>query len=55
MQRILALFAVGFVEPGAMRPDVAGRTVYLGLAADEAGVLRMKPQNLLINMPLNEA
>ena len=55
MQRILALFALGFAEPAAMRRDIAGRTVYLGLAADEAGVLRMKPQNLLINLPLHEA
>jgi uncharacterized protein DUF6352 len=55
MQRILALFALEFAEPHAMRPDVAGRTVYLGLSADEAGEVRMKPQNLLINLPLNEA
>ena len=55
MQRILALFALRFAEPAAMRRDIAGRTVYLGLAADEAGVVRMKPQNLLINLPLNEA
>ena len=55
MQRILALFALEFAEPGAMRPDIAGRTVYLALSANEDGVVRMKPQNLLTNLPLHEA
>jgi Family of unknown function (DUF6352) len=55
MQRTVALFALAFADPAAMRPDIAGRTVYLALAADEAGVVRMKPQNLLLNLPLNEA
>jgi hypothetical protein len=55
MQRILALFGLDFAEPRLMRPDIAGRTVYLALAADEEGAVRMKPQNLLINLPLNEA
>lgn len=55
MQRILALFALQFEEPRAMRADIAGRAVYLALAANEEGVVRMKPQNLLSNLPLNEA
>src|SRR3954468_7911194 len=55
MQRILALFALEFAEPGSMRQDIAGRTVYLALSANEEGVVRMKPQNLLINLPLHEA
>ena len=54
MRNILALFALRFDEPAAMRPDIAGRTVYLALSA-EGGVVRMKPQNLLLNLPLNEA
>jgi hypothetical protein len=55
MQRILALFALQFDDPAAMRGDIAGRSVYLALSADEEGVVRMKPQNLLINLPVNEA
>ncbi len=55
LQRIVALFALTFAEPAAMRRDIAGRTVYLGLAADEQGIVRMKPQNLLLNLPLHEA
>ncbi len=33
-------------------PRVAAKPVYLAGAADESGVLRMKPQNLLFNLPL---
>ena len=55
MQRILALFALEFEDPRAMRADVAGRTVYLALSTNEEGVVRMKPQNLLANLPRNEA
>ena len=55
LQRILALFALEFDDQAAMRADIAGRTVYLALCADEEGVVRMKPQNLLTNLPLNEA
>jgi len=55
MQRILALFALTFEDPAAMRSDIAGRTVYLALSASEEGAVRMKPQNLLINLPIHEA
>jgi hypothetical protein len=54
MRNILALFALTFEDPAAMRQDIAGRNVYLALSAEE-GVVRMKPQNLLLNLPLNEA
>lgn len=52
MRRILALARMDFADPGAMRQDVAGRAVYLALCADENDVVRMKPQNLLANLPL---
>jgi len=55
MQRILALFALTFDDPAEMRTDLAGRTIYLGLSATEEGVVRMKPQNLLTNLPLHAA
>jgi hypothetical protein len=54
MRNILAIFALQFEEPAAMRADIAGRTIYLALACEE-GVVRMKPQNLLTNLPLREA
>jgi uncharacterized protein DUF6352 len=55
MQHVLALFSLQFEDPAAMRPGIAGRTVYLALSADDNGVVRMKPQNLLTNLPLHEA
>jgi Family of unknown function (DUF6352) len=55
MQRILALFALQFEDPAAMRSDIAGRTVYLALSATEEGAVRMKPQNLLTSLPVHEA
>ncbi len=53
MRRIIALFALQFEDPAVMRPDLSGRIVYLGLAATEEGLVRMKPQNLLLNLPLH--
>ena len=54
VRRILALFRLDFAEPAAMRGDIAGRPVYLALSADDDEVVRMKPQNLILNLPLNE-
>ena len=55
MRNIVALFSMRFVDPALMRESVAGRPVYLALSVDEAQVVRMKPQNLLTNLPLREA
>jgi hypothetical protein len=38
-----------------MRQDVAARPVYMALGMDEGGVVRMKPQNLLLNLPVGAA
>jgi hypothetical protein len=55
MRHIVALFALQFADPGVMRRDIAGRTVYLALSMNEDEEVRMKPQNLLVNLPLHEA
>ena len=55
MRNIVALFALQFADPAVTRDSVAGRTVYLALSMDGAQVVRMKPQNLLHNLPLREA
>jgi hypothetical protein len=55
LARLLALFKLEFADPADMRQDVAGRPVYLALGMDESGVVRMKPQNLLLNLPLGTA
>jgi hypothetical protein len=52
IRRILALFRLDFAEPSVLRPDVAGHPVYLACAMNADNVLHVKPQNLLLNMPL---
>ncbi|HSD55341.1 MAG TPA: DUF6352 family protein, partial [Burkholderiales bacterium] len=52
LRRLLALFRLEFTTPEAMRQDVVGRPVYLALGMDEENVVRMKPQNLLLNLPV---
>lgn len=52
MKRVIGLFRVDFRDPVALRPEVAGMPVFLGLAMAPDGTLRMKPQNLLTNLPL---
>ncbi len=52
LARVLALFRLEFADPRVMRADLAGRPVYLGIAKDAGDRLRLKPQNLLVNLPL---
>ncbi len=52
MQRLISLFELRFVNPAEMRADLAGKPVYLGLAMTADKLLRLKPQNLLLNLPL---
>ena len=50
--RLLCLFRLDFANPADMRPAIAGRPVYLAMAMDGEHRLRLKPQNLLLNLPL---
>ncbi|HUF81032.1 MAG TPA: DUF6352 family protein, partial [Burkholderiales bacterium] len=52
MKRVIGLFRVDFRDPVVLRPEVAGAPVFLGIAMAPDGSLRMKPQNLLMNLPL---
>jgi hypothetical protein len=52
LQRLLSLFRLDFDDPREMRADVAGKPVYLGLMMNADKVLKLKPQNLLLNLPL---
>jgi hypothetical protein len=52
LRRLLCLFRLDFDEPGDARPALAGRPVWLAMAMDERNRLRLKPQNLLMNLPL---
>jgi hypothetical protein len=55
LARLLALFRLEFRDPDAMLAQVRGRPVYLGLAMTEAERVKLKPHNLLLNLPLARA
>jgi hypothetical protein len=55
LARLLALFRLEFADPAQMLPAVAGRPVYLAMAMNARKELQLKPQNLLVNLPLAAA
>ncbi len=55
MKRVIGLFRMDFRDPIVLRPELEGAPVFLGLAMAPDGNLRMKPQNLLLNLPLARA
>lgn len=54
-QRLISLFKLNFKNPELVRDEVAGKPVYLGLAMAPDQSLKLKPQNLLLNLPLKKA
>jgi hypothetical protein len=52
MQKILALFRLEILDAAAVQADVRGKPIYLALAMTADKKLRMKPQNLLTNLPI---
>ncbi len=54
LARLLSLFRMEIKDQDAVIDSVQGRPVYLGLAMDARNVLRMKPQNLLVNLPIRQ-
>lgn len=49
--RLAALFRLTFDDPADALAEAAGRPVYLGLAFRADHTLKLKPQNLLVNLP----
>ena len=52
LSRLLCLYQLDFVNPADMREQIRGRPVYLAMAMDGSNRLRLKPQNLIMNLPL---
>jgi hypothetical protein len=52
LQRIVGLFRMRIDEHAAVVERAKGRPVYLALAMSPSGRVRMKPQNLIANLPL---
>jgi len=53
--RIIGLFRLQIRDEGRMLDRVKGAPVYLGLAMSPSKRVLMKPQNLIVNLPLREA
>lgn len=51
---ILALFRLDMRDERQVIASMRGKPVYLGLAMSPARTVRMKPQNLLVSLPLSE-
>ncbi|MGH6923450.1 MAG: DUF6352 family protein [Propylenella sp.] len=49
--RFMALFRLESLDRSAFIPAMRGKPVYLGLAMTPQRLLKMKPQNLLVNLP----
>ncbi|MEO0618038.1 MAG: DUF6352 family protein [Pseudomonadota bacterium] len=53
LARIVGLFQMIFDDATGVLEQVRGRPVYLALAMDTAKHVRMKPQNILVNLPVS--
>lgn len=52
LERLVLLFRLEFSDAGEALPEMEGRPVYLGLGCRPDRTLKVKPQNLLVNLPL---
>ena len=50
--RLVALFSMTILDSSRVIDTLREKPVYLGLAMDSSNVVKMKPQNLLLNLPL---
>lgn len=51
LKRLITLFRLDFLAPEDCLPEMRSKPTYLGLAMNEQGTLKLKPQNLLLNLP----
>jgi hypothetical protein len=51
---LVGLFKLEFIDPSVVRADLRGEPVWLILGLGEDGAVRMKPQNLIVGLPLAE-
>ncbi|ALG68369.1 DUF6352 family protein [Beggiatoa leptomitoformis] len=55
IQQLLALFKLEFLDVSMVDPKIADRPIYLAIAMDKEQCVQIKPQNLLVNLPLAAA
>ena len=52
LANIICLFRLDFIDTAAVPRALEGKPVYLGIAMNDEKQLKLKPQNLLFNLPL---
>ena len=52
LAKVICLFRLDFIDTAAVPRSLEGKPVYLGIAMNDEKQLKLKPQNLLFNLPL---
>ncbi|MBU3558414.1 DUF6352 family protein [Polynucleobacter sp. Nonnen-W13] len=52
LEKMICLFRLDFIDEAAVTQSQAGKPVYMGIAMNDDKQLKLKPQNLLFNLPL---
>ncbi|QWD60493.1 DUF6352 family protein [Polynucleobacter sp. MWH-UH35A] len=52
LQKVICLFRLDFIDETAVTQSQAGKPVYMAIAMNDQQQLKLKPQNLLFNLPL---
>ncbi|WP_197711955.1 DUF6352 family protein [Polynucleobacter necessarius] len=55
LKRVICLFRLDFIDESIVVNAQRGKPVYMAIAMNEQGQLKLKPQNLLFNLPLAKA
>jgi hypothetical protein len=55
LEKIICLFRLDFIDEAAVAQAQLGKPVYMGIAMNDEQQLKLKPQNLLFNLPLAKA
>ena len=55
LEKVICLFRLDFIDEAAVTQSQAGKPVYMGIAMNNEKQLKLKPQNLLFNLPLAKA
>ncbi|MGA0832643.1 MAG: DUF6352 family protein [Polynucleobacter sp.] len=53
LSRIICLFKLDFNDPNTVISQIRGKPIYLGMAMNGESLLKLKPQNVIFNLPLN--
>lgn len=55
LQKVICLFRLDFIDEAAVAKAQAGKLVYMAIVMNDQQPLKLKPQNLLFNLPLAKA